>query len=917
MKLGLCFLLFVGVQQVVFAIELKLATVLGDRTGADDGEYSQILRDALEHVSDDSDFLGIHRIRLELLGETFNSFWQSMVYVCSETVVGRSVTALVLPEDVCDDCDDLSATISYATDPIINLDPGSLESPAIQMYPSPEDVNSLLKDMLQYYKWVDFTLLYDNGKLVENLSPLLSEAKDYGWNIRLLPLSDDFKETADAIKYDRLQDVNNIILYTFTEEVALDVIKKGITHGIVSKGFHWMIANIDLFLERGFIEELRYTDAFITRFNMNETDGSLSTTTTRQRTKYEFRQRLAFDSALATGHALRLYRMDNERADGTNPFEVDNEIVVNMPRCSVEPQSSALKPYFSKIDFKGMSGRVAFNEDGHRVNYRISVTSGIGDTLHFWRGEWIQNPSYDPYGVVSQSNENSDQRLRMNPYFQAEDDHLVISMVEVAPYVMTRGKVEYLSDDEKGAYDDTVITQQYSGNERYEGFLPELMKYIQDILQKSLHVNIDYRLQVFGDAERNYGTKDIVTGEWNGMLKEVLEGEADVAAGPLVKTAEREADIDFTIPFLRGRIHLLVKHPNHIHDYAFNVMYPLGVEVWFIALVVMFFVAALLFAYNHYNPNEWRSIVERDSNLYEGDAEMYKVNADNFNIRNSIWFAVTTIFLQSYDASPRSHAGRILAAFWWFFALITVFLYGMHLSSFLMFNKQFAHVRTVHELLQKVEIDVGLVQDAPVYSYLKASSSSSNKALFNLIATTQPSPMVRNIQDGVERVRQLDGEYSIVEDYNILNFFTRNKPCDVFIGEQSLDRFAYAMATKSGSPVRDQFTYAIEKLSSNGTIEKLEKKWLEKEGKCSGVSFWEKEGLWSLTLVDLQGAYYLLLIGIGCTLTMLFLDLVAYLLCPTMFQTTLRERDDDNQRVPQYEQYRDNGAAAQRSSDFL
>ncbi|XP_071964348.1 glutamate receptor 2-like [Antedon mediterranea] len=913
MKVALVLLLSIGVQQVALALELKMAAILGERTGSADGEYDQILRDALEHVEDDEDFLGRDTIRLDLQRQTYGSYWQSLVYVCSGSVVGRGITSLVLPEDVCEDCDDLSNTITYATGPIINLDPGSLGSEAIKMYPSPEDVNSLLVDMLQYFKWVDFIILYDNGKIVENLSPLLAGARDYGWNIRLLPLSEDFQETADAIKLDSLQDVNNIILYTFTEEVALKVIEKGIEYGIVTKGFHWILANIDLFLERGFIEELRYTDAFITRFNMNETDGSLSTTTTKQRTKYEFRQRLAFDSALATGHALKMFGQDNGGFDNGSPFvDESNNVRVNMKRCDSEEESSVLMDYFSKVDFKGMSGRVAFDEQGSRKNYRISITSGVGDTLHFWRGEWLQNPDYDPYNRFKRATDRfSNQRLRMNPYFQAEDDHLVISMVEVAPYVMTKNKEEYMTDEERKNFEQQSFVSQYTGNDRYEGFLPDLMLYIQDVLQRSLNIDIDYRLQVFGDAERNYGTKDIVTGEWNGMMKEVLEGEADAAAGPLVKTNEREADIDFTNVYLKGKIHLLVKHPNNIHDYSFNVMYPLGVEVWFITLFSMFFVAGLLFLYNHYNPNEWRTVIEQDGKSYE-------INADNFNIRNSIWFAVSTVFLQSYDASPRSHAGRVLAAFWWMLALITVFLYGMHLSSFLVFNKQFSHIRSVHELNQKVEIDVGLVQDAPVYSYLKASGASSNRALFNMVATTQPSPIVRNIQDGIERVRQLDGDYSLVEDHNVLKFFTRNKPCDVHIGEHTLDKFAFAMATKSGSPVRDQLSYAINMLKSNGTIDDLESKWLYREGKCSGVSFWEREGLWSLTLVDLQGAYYLLLIGIGCTLTMLFIDLVAYLLCPTMFQTTLRERNDDPQGAPQYDPYRNSGQPTSHgASEYL
>lgn len=59
-----------------------------------------------------------------------------------------------------------------------------------------------------------------------------------------------------------------------------------------------------------------------------------------------------------------------------------------------------------------------------------------------------------------------------------------------------------------------------SGNDRFEGFALELI----DELSKMLRFNYTFKLQ----EDNNYGSKDPVTGQWSGMVQEIMEDVSSI-----------------------------------------------------------------------------------------------------------------------------------------------------------------------------------------------------------------------------------------------------------------------------------------------------------------------------------------------------------------------------------------------------
>lgn len=78
-------------------------------------------------------------------------------------------------------------------------------------------------------------------------------------------------------------------------------------------------------------------------------------------------------------------------------------------------------------------------------------------------------------------------------------------------------------------------------------------------------------------------------GNWNGMVKELMEKRADIGLGSMSVMAERENVIDFTVPYydLVG-ITILMKYPETPTS-LFKFLTVLETDVWLCILAAYFF----------------------------------------------------------------------------------------------------------------------------------------------------------------------------------------------------------------------------------------------------------------------------------------------------------------------------------------
>ena len=98
------------------------------------------------------------------------------------------------------------------------------------------------------------------------------------------------------------------------------------------------------------------------------------------------------------------------------------------------------------------------------------------------------------------------------------------------------------------------------------------------------------------------------------------------------------------------------------------VFQPFNVGSWFLLIFAFLAFCACMYGIHRLNPYEARQVFGREGKCSEEDAKA-------FEPLNTFWFGYTTLMWQGYSSIPRSLAGKILIAFWFFFGVCVLVLY--------------------------------------------------------------------------------------------------------------------------------------------------------------------------------------------------------------------------------------------------
>ncbi|XP_033110297.1 uncharacterized protein LOC117111484 [Anneissia japonica] len=99
--------------------------LFGEDSGDDDPDYVDIMNLAIVHSNPDL-------LSLSHATKEYTHFWQANNYVCHWVKTHR-ISALLVTEDLCTKCFDITATLAQVTHPIFNIDQGSLGSRVFNM----------------------------------------------------------------------------------------------------------------------------------------------------------------------------------------------------------------------------------------------------------------------------------------------------------------------------------------------------------------------------------------------------------------------------------------------------------------------------------------------------------------------------------------------------------------------------------------------------------------------------------------------------------------------------------------------------------------------------------------------------------------------------------------------------------------
>ncbi|KAJ8310326.1 hypothetical protein KUTeg_012191 [Tegillarca granosa] len=344
---------------------------------------------------------------------------------------------------------------------------------------------------------------------------------------------------------------------------------------------------------------------------------------------------------------------------------------------------------------------------------------------------------------------------------------------------------------------------------KFSGFIPDLLDRISSIL------NVTFVINHVGDGK--YGSINEY-GNWTGLIGELKNNVSDIAAAPLTVTAERAQHIHFSHPFITTGLRILIKKPEistPLRDDIFLVFTPFSIEIWLIVILAIIGVSVQFFIIGRYNPEE---LIEKKGHV-------------NMTLTNSFFFTFSMLTWQGFSVTPKSHSARILAAFWWLFAFITIITYIANVTALLLTrspSKPIVPFYTFEEMTKQNSINYGFLKRGSSTAYhFKTSPYHTDKKILDFV-TKHPDFLVDSTAMGIGMVRTQN--FAFIMEGAAAESAAAHAPCNMMVvGEEKAKRH-YAFACRPDLDVCRDLDIAILKLKEFGEINKLLLKYLS--GPC-------------------------------------------------------------------------------------
>ncbi|KAI4548601.1 hypothetical protein MG293_000931 [Ovis ammon polii] len=663
----------------------------------------------------------------------------------------------------------------------------------INLYPDYAAISRAVLDLVLYYNWKTVTVVYEDSteslsakaattsssvvELFESLirlQELIKAPSRYNIKIKIRQLPSGNKDAKPLLK-EMKKGKEFYVIFDCSHETAAEILKQILFMGMMTEYYHYFFTTLDLFALD--LELYRYSGVNMTGFRLLNIDNPHVSAIIEKWSMERLQAPPRPETGLLDGMMTAQWdgltgRITFNKTDGLRKdFDLDiislkEEGTEKMPSSfSVHPTSSI--PFV--ISFKGTDGNTLATQDLYQSNIGIwNSNSGLNMTD----------------GNKGRSNNITDSLANRT---------LIVTTILEEPYVMYR-------KSDKPLY----------GNDRFEGYCLDLLKELSNIL------GFIYDVKLVADGK--YGAQND-KGEWNGMVKELIDHKADLAVAPLTITYVREKVIDFSKPFMTLGISILYRKPNGTNPGVFSFLNPLSPDIWMYVLLACLGVSCVLFVIARFTPYEWYNPhpCNPDSDVVE----------NNFTLLNSFWFGVGALMQQGSELMPKALSTRIVGGIWWFFTLIIISSYTANLAAFLTVERMESPIDSADDLAKQTKIEYGAVRDGSTMTFFKKSKISTYEKMWAFMSSRQQTALVKNSDEGIHRV--LTTDYALLMESTSIEYVTQRN-CNLTQIGGLIDSKGYGVGTPIGSPYRDKITIAILQLQEEGKLHMMKEKWWRGNG---------------------------------------------------------------------------------------
>ncbi|XP_035139000.1 glutamate receptor ionotropic, kainate 1 isoform X12 [Callithrix jacchus] len=447
----------------------------------------------------------------------------------------------------------------------------------INLYPDYAAISRAILDLVLYYNWKTVTVVYEDSTGLIRLQELIKAPSRYNIKIKIRQLPSGNKDAKPLLK-EMKKGKEFYVIFDCSHETAAEILKQILFMGMMTEYYHYFFTTLDLFALD--LELYRYSGVNMTGFRLLNIDNphvsSIIEKWSMERLQAPPRPETGLLDGMMTTEAALMYDAVYMVAIASHRA---SQLTVSSLQCH-RHKPWRLGPRFMKLikeaRWDGLTGRITFNKtNGLRKDFDLDIISlkeegtekAAGEVSKHLYKVWKKIGIWNSNSGLNMTDSNKDKSSNITD--SLANRTLIVTTILEEPYVMYR-------KSDKPLY----------GNDRFEGYCLDLLKELSNIL------GFIYDVKLVPDGK--YGAQND-KGEWNGMVKELIDHRADLAVAPLTITYVREKVIDFSKPFMTLGISILYRKPNGTNPGVFSFLNPLSPDIWMYVLLACLGVSCVLF----------------------------------------------------------------------------------------------------------------------------------------------------------------------------------------------------------------------------------------------------------------------------------------------------------------------------------
>ncbi|CAG5123697.1 unnamed protein product, partial [Candidula unifasciata] len=359
----------------------------------------------------------------------------------------------------------------------------------------------------------------------------------------------------------------------------------------------------------------------------------------------------------------------------------------------------------------------------------------------------------------------------------------------------------------------------------FDGYIPDLL----DEVAKLTGLSFTFSVR----ADGRYGHR-LPNGSWDGLIGDIVDGRADVAAGPLTETSSRSEVVDFSTPFMNFGPVIILKRPQTpvmtLVERLQRLFAPLSQSIWMMSGLAWLITSAVLYIICYIDPYDWRRLAR--------DKQATAREAESFSCLNTYWFTMSNILWQGYTRSPRSLGGRVVTTFWWLYVLIFIVMYIASMTNYLRVgpvqtaSDSYTSIQSIEDLAEQNVVNFGVIQEGATEQYLQSAKIPRIKRVWTMI--NQQQSYVQTLEEAIEKVRTSRKPFAFIAESAMAKYFTKQSPCDIYMVGDFITIGSYSLAFPASydPSLIKQIDIALLTLREKGVLKMLEDRWFS--GECTG-----------------------------------------------------------------------------------